>query len=51
MRQAGFEQVEVSLVAREEQEPHFETILACGIRPGGATVPPLPPAATSTPVD
>ncbi len=49
LRQAGFEQVEVSIVAREEQEPHFETILACGIRPGGATVP--PPAASAVPVD
>ncbi len=49
LRQAGFEQVEVSIVAREEQEPHFETILACGIRPGGTTVP--PPAASAVPVD
>jgi hypothetical protein len=49
VRQAGFEQVEVSIVAREEQEPHFETVLACGIRPGAATMP--PPAPSSTPVD
>jgi ArsR family transcriptional regulator len=49
VRQAGFEQVEVSIVAREEQEPHFETVLACGIRPGAATMPTTAPS--STPVD
>jgi len=47
LRQAGFEQVEVSLVAREEQEPHFETILACGIRPGSASAIPAAPAAAA----
>ena len=33
MRSAGFDQVEVSTVSREEQEPFFETLLASGIRP------------------
>lgn len=47
LRQAGFEQVEVSLIAREEQEPHFETILACGIRPGSASAIPAAPAAAA----
>jgi len=47
LRQAGFEQVEVSLVSREEQEPHFETILACGIRPGSASAIPAAPAAAA----
>jgi ArsR family transcriptional regulator len=27
---AGFKKVEISIVAREEQPPHFQTILACG---------------------
>lgn len=30
---AGFRQVEVSIVAREQVEPHFETILATGVKP------------------
>lgn len=34
MRSAGFDQVEVTTVSREEQEPFFETLLACGVRPG-----------------
>lgn len=33
LRQAGFEQVEVSIVAREEGEPGFETVLASGVKP------------------
>ena len=32
LRKAGFAQVEVGVVAREEQEPHFETLLASGIK-------------------
>jgi len=27
---AGFKKIEISVVAREEQSPHFETILASG---------------------
>jgi len=27
---AGFKKVEISVVARDEQEPHFQTLLACG---------------------
>jgi ubiquinone/menaquinone biosynthesis C-methylase UbiE len=30
MEQAGFKKIEVSVVAREEQPPHFETVLAGG---------------------
>lgn len=30
---AGLNQIEVTVVAREEQPPHFETILATGIKP------------------
>ena len=30
---AGFGQIEVSVVAREEEEPHFETLLASAVRP------------------
>lgn len=29
---AGFKRVEVSIVAREEQPPHFETVLAAGLK-------------------
>src|SRR5215472_3084759 len=29
---AGFKKVDISIVAREEQEPHFETILASGLK-------------------
>jgi ubiquinone/menaquinone biosynthesis C-methylase UbiE len=32
LKQAGFEKVEVSVVAREEQEPGFQTLLASGIK-------------------
>jgi len=30
LEEAGFKKIEISLVAREEQPPHFETILAGG---------------------
>jgi ubiquinone/menaquinone biosynthesis C-methylase UbiE/DNA-binding transcriptional ArsR family regulator len=30
---AGFTRVEISVVAREEQPPHFQTILATGVKP------------------
>jgi SAM-dependent methyltransferase len=33
LRDAGFQQVEVAVVAREEQEPGFETLLATGSKP------------------
>lgn len=33
LRKAGFDQVEVATVSREEQEPFFETLLAGGVRP------------------
>lgn len=33
LRETGFANIEISTVSREEQEPHFETILASGIRP------------------
>jgi ubiquinone/menaquinone biosynthesis C-methylase UbiE/DNA-binding transcriptional ArsR family regulator len=29
---AGFSEIEVGVVAREEQPPHFETVLACGVK-------------------
>ena len=32
LEQAGFKKIEVSVVAREEQPPHFETILAGGFK-------------------
>jgi len=32
---AGFRSIEISVVAREEQEPHFETLLAAAEKPGG----------------
>ena len=32
LKQAGFEQVEISVVARENDEPHFETVLATGVK-------------------
>lgn len=34
LKKAGFIKVEVTAVAREENEPHFETLLASGIKPG-----------------
>jgi len=30
LEEAGFKKIEVSVVAREEQPPHFETVLASG---------------------
>lgn len=33
LRDAGLEQVRVEVVAREQQEPHFETLLGSGKRP------------------
>ena len=33
IRSAGFDQVEVTTVSREEQAPFFETLLASGVRP------------------
>ena len=32
LEEAGFKQVEISVVAREEEPPHFQTILASGAR-------------------
>ncbi len=32
LRKAGFAQVEVGVVAREAEEPHFETLLASGVK-------------------
>jgi ubiquinone/menaquinone biosynthesis C-methylase UbiE/DNA-binding transcriptional ArsR family regulator len=32
MEAAGFKKIEISVVAREEQPPHFETILASGLK-------------------
>ena len=34
LKKSGFQQVEVSVVSREESEPHFETLLASGVRVG-----------------
>lgn len=34
LKSAGFQKVDVTLVAREEKEPYFETLLASGIRGG-----------------
>jgi ubiquinone/menaquinone biosynthesis C-methylase UbiE/DNA-binding transcriptional ArsR family regulator len=33
LKKAGFTKVEVSTVAREANEPHFETLLASGVKP------------------
>jgi ArsR family transcriptional regulator len=33
LKKSGFQQVEVSVVSREDNEPHFETLLASGARP------------------
>jgi ubiquinone/menaquinone biosynthesis C-methylase UbiE/DNA-binding transcriptional ArsR family regulator len=32
LEDAGFKRIEISIVAREEEPPHFETILACGLK-------------------
>ena len=34
LKQAGFQKVEVAAVSREENEPHFETLLASGLKGG-----------------
>lgn len=34
LEQAGFKQIEITVVAREEQPPNFQTILAAGVKPG-----------------
>ena len=34
LKQAGFQQVEVTAVSREAHEPHFETLLASGLKGG-----------------
>ncbi len=34
LKKAGFQQVEVAAVAREPAEPHFETLLASGVKAG-----------------
>lgn len=34
LKKAGFTKVEVNAVASEEQEPHFETLLASGVKSG-----------------
>jgi ArsR family transcriptional regulator len=36
LEEAGFERIEVSVVSREEEPPHFETLLASGVKPEGA---------------
>ncbi|MFT4901556.1 MAG: ubiquinone/menaquinone biosynthesis C-methylase UbiE [Lentimonas sp.] len=32
MKDAGFHKIEVNVVAREEMEPNFQTVLACGVK-------------------
>src|SRR4051812_24292115 len=32
LEEAGFRKIEINVVAREEQEPHFETVLAAGVK-------------------
>ena len=34
LKKAGFQQVEIETVSREENEPHFETLLASGLKAG-----------------
>jgi len=34
LEQAGFVSIEVSVVYREDEPPHFETLLAAGVKPG-----------------
>ena len=34
LKKAGFTKVEVTAVAKEAAEPHFETLLASGIKAG-----------------
>jgi len=33
LESAGFGQIDISVVSREEEEPHFETLLASATRP------------------
>jgi ArsR family transcriptional regulator len=33
LREAGFRSVDVSIVHREEEAPHFETLVAVGDKP------------------
>lgn len=35
LKKAGFNQVDVSTVSRETEPPHFETLLAAGLKPAG----------------
>jgi ArsR family transcriptional regulator len=34
LKKAGFHKIEVTTVAREGQEPYFETLLASGVKTG-----------------
>jgi len=34
LKKSGFQKVEASVVSHEENEPHFETLLASGVKPG-----------------
>jgi len=34
LEDAGFRRVEIDIVAREEQPPHFQTLMAAGVKPG-----------------
>lgn len=36
LEEAGFKKIEISIVAREEEPPHFQTLLASGEKPAGA---------------
>ena len=40
LKKAGFTQVEATTVARESDEPHFETLLASGLKPSPARIRP-----------
>ena len=40
LKKAGFTHVEATTVARESDEPHFETLLASGLKPGPARIRP-----------
>lgn len=33
LERAGFRHIEISIVAREDEPPHFQTVLACGEKP------------------
>ncbi|HAF12940.1 MAG TPA: transcriptional regulator, partial [Blastocatellia bacterium] len=32
LEDAGFKQIEVSIVSREKQSPHFQTVFATGVK-------------------